>query len=106
MLGGNYNYMLEELIKEIQELQEYKYKYECVQKDKQRMSDLLYEYMMREYESMGREERIISFRANNCIYCKYDDYCNASLPEDIWKPIPSKKAWIPGRKCCEKFEWS
>ena len=106
MLGGNYNYMLEELIKGIHELEEYKYKYECIQKDKQRMSDLLYEYMMREYESMGREERIVAHKVECCNCCRYEGYCNIGLPEDIWKPIPSKKAWIPGRKVCEKFEWS
>lgn len=98
--------MVEELIKELNELQEYKKKYECVQKDKQKMSDLLYEYMMREYENMDREERIISHRVDGCNCCRYDGYCNVSLPEDIWKPIPSDNAWIPGRKGCEKFEWN
>lgn len=48
--------MVEELIKELNELQEYKKKYECVQKEKQKMSDLLYEYMMREYENMEKKE--------------------------------------------------
>lgn len=98
--------MIRKLIKENHELQDYKKRYESVQKDKKRMSDELYEYMMREYESMGREERIVAHRVECCNYCRYESYCNVSLPEDIWKPIPSKKAWIPGRKVCEKFEWS
>lgn len=98
--------MVEELIKELNELQEYKYKYECAQKDKQTMSDELYEYMKREYENMGREERIISHHAEFCNCCRYESYCTISLPEDIWEPVPSNKAWIPARKVCEKFEWS
>ena len=29
-----------------------------------------------------------------------------TFPQDIWMPIPSDKAWIPGHKNCGKFEWS
>ena len=68
--------MIEELIKELNELQEYKKKYERAQKYKKQMSDELYEYMMREYESMSREERIVSHRAECCNYCRYESYCN------------------------------
>ena len=48
--------MVEELIKQLQELQEYKYKYECALKDKQTMSELLYDYMMQEYEVTSKEK--------------------------------------------------
>lgn len=98
--------MLDELLKDINELKEYKKKYECTLKDKQKMSDLLYDYMMKEYKNMGREERILLHKTNCCSCCRYRDYCNVELPEDIWKPIPSDKAWIPARKNCGKFEWS
>ena len=48
----------------------------------------------------------MDFKVVKNLLCKYEDYCDASLSEDIWKPIPSEKAWIPARKGCEKFEWS
>lgn len=44
--------MIDEFLNEIKELQEYKKKYLCAEKDKQRMSDLLYEYATKEYERM------------------------------------------------------
>ena len=44
--------MLNEFINEIKELQKYKEKYLYAEKGKERMSDLLYEYMMREYKRM------------------------------------------------------
>ena len=40
--------MIDEFLNEIKELQEYKKKYLCVEQDKQRMSDLLYEYATKE----------------------------------------------------------
>lgn len=98
--------MLGELINEIQELQEYKKKYEYVQKDKEVMSEKLYEYMMREYGNMSREERVLSYRTNSCSCCRYRDYCEISLPENIWEPIKSDRGWIPGRVTCGKFDWS
>ena len=42
--------MIDELIKEIQELKEYKEKYSKLVGEKQRLSDELYKYMMKEYE--------------------------------------------------------
>lgn len=98
--------MLDELLKEINELKEYKNKYEYALKDKQRMSDLLYDYMMREWESMSREDRVVAYQKNNCSSCRHYGYCNIGLPEDILKPIPSDKAWIPYIKNCGSFQWS
>lgn len=98
--------MLDELLKDINELKEYKKKYEYALKDKQTMSELLYDYMMREYESMTREEKVLVHQTNSCSACRHRDYCSIELPEDIWKPIPSDKAWIPARKSCGRFEWS
>ena len=98
--------MLEELLKEINKLKEYKKKYEYAIKDKQKMSDLLYTYMMEEWEHMDREDRVLAYKRSSCESCRYYDCCSISLPEDIWKPIRSDKAWIPSRVSCGKFKWS
>jgi hypothetical protein len=98
--------MLEELLKEINELKEYKERYELANKDKERMSEMLYHYMMVEYESMTREEKVNVYRENSCSCCRYRHDCTIGLPEDIWKPIPSDIAWIPSRVSCGKFKWS
>lgn len=101
--------MVEKLMKELIELQNYKKKYEYAQKDKQTMSDKLYEYMMREYENTSYEDRCKEHIEKTCSSCRYRFYdCNLqnSFPEDIWKPVESDKAWIPDRKSCDKFQWS
>lgn len=100
--------MLDDLLKDIKELQDYKYKYECQAKDKQRMSDMLYKLMTEKYEKKTYEERCELFRSQSCSACRFGDYCEIEKnpPEDIWKPIRSDEAWIPGYKSCGKFEWS
>ena len=100
--------MIEEFIKELQELLEYKKKYESAQKDKQKMSDLLFEYMMREYENTSYEDRCQEQRTNQCSACMFRHYdCpQDNFPDDIRLPIRSDRAWIPGIKSCEKFKWS
>lgn len=98
--------MLEEMLKEIEELKSYKKKYECAEQDKKRMSELLYGYMMKEYESMGREDRVSAFKEDVCSCCAFRDCCQIGLPEDIYKPVPSDKGWIPGRVGCGAFSWS
>ena len=98
--------MLEEFLKEFNELKEYKKKYEYAIKDKETMSELLYEYMMKEYESISVEERVLVYRMDFCSNCRHRYYCTIDLPEDICKPIPSDKGWIPARVGCRKFEWS
>lgn len=50
--------MIDELILEINELKEYKKKYEFALKDKQKMSDLLYELMSEKYDNLPYEERV------------------------------------------------
>lgn len=101
--------MLEDLIKELQELKEYKKKYEQAEKDKQRMSDMLYEYMMDEYNRTPYEERARHYICHWCSCCMFRPYgkdkCDAELPEDIRIPIKSSNAWIPGKKQCCMFEW-
>lgn len=98
--------MLEQLIKELEELKEYKNKYECAIKDKQKMSEKLYEYMLKEYENTTKEKRVSVFKEKTCKSCRYRDCCNLELPDDIMKPIPSDKAWIPAIKTCGEFEWA
>ena len=102
-------YMLDELLKEIEVLRSYKNLYECALSDKQTMSDMLYEYMTKEYENTLYEDRCKSYIENNCSCCRHRlygcDYQN-NLPEDILQPVPSDRAWIPPRKNCGHFEWS
>lgn len=100
--------MLDELLKEIEELKECNKKYEHALKDKQTMSDKLYEYMMKEYENMSYEDRCRTHIETTCMCCRYRDDCELKkcFPQEIWQPIPSDKAWIPGRKSCGEFRWS
>ena len=74
--------MLDDLIKEIQELQEYKRKYECALKDKQTMSDKLYEYMMDEYNNTSYEERSNYHIEHWCqhLLCNTHFTCHISNP--------------------------
>ena len=37
---------------------------------------------------------------------RYREYCNFDFPQNIYQPIQSNNAWIPGRVGCGKFEWS
>jgi hypothetical protein len=100
--------MLEKIIEELTELIAYKRRYESAQKDKQTMSDMLYDYMLKEYEATPYEERCKKFHDYSCIHCKNQDYCLMLLkneyPEDILMPVKSDSAWIPPRKGCGKFE--
>lgn len=101
--------MLDELLKEIEVLRSYKNLYECALSDKQVMSDKLYEYMTKEYENTSYEDKCKSYIKDTCSCCRYRLYgCDHqnNLPEDILKPIPSDKAWIPSRKTCGYFKWS
>lgn len=98
--------MINELIDEIKKLQEYKKKYLCAVTDKQRMSDLLYEYMTKEYKRMSKQERIEKYEEECYKYCRYREYCKFDFPDDIYKPIKNDNAWIPGRVTCGNFEWS
>lgn len=96
--------MIDEFLNEIKELQRYKEKYLCAKKDKQRMSNLLYEYMIKEYNGMSRQKRILKYKEECCKSCRYRKYCKFDFPDDIYKPVKSDNAWIPGRVTCSKFE--
>ena len=101
--------LLDLIMDELVELKEYKEKYESQKKDKKTMSDELYQLMLEKYNTMSYEERVAYHKKNICKDCRYG--CpnwgpDPDFPEDILKPIPSKKEWIPGTNICEEFEWS
>lgn len=98
--------MIDELIQELNELLEYKDKYEMAMKGKQRMSDELLKYMNTEYENQTYEERYELYKKEICKCCRYNNCCDYLLPKDILKPVPSDKGWIPAKISCKKFEWS
>lgn len=98
--------MIDEFLNEIKELQEYKKKYLCAEKDKQRMSDLLYEYATKEYERMPKQKRIDKYKEECCKCCRHNTFCEFDLPDDIYKPVKRDNAWIPGTVTCGNFEWS
>ena len=103
--------MLDEMIKEIEELKKYKKKYENTQKDKQRMSDIIYYYMMKEYENKSYDERVKEHINKTCISCKYYDkysnkcYNNIVLKDNVGQPVKSNNGWIPATIGCSEFEW-
>lgn len=100
---------IDELIKEIEELKKYKSKYESTQKDKQVMSDMLYDYMVREYEAKSIDQRkseYISKWCKDCFDGCYECEYRNNLPDDILKPIKSDDAWIPKHVRCSYFRWS
>jgi hypothetical protein len=69
------------------------------------MSDRLYQYMLKDYQNTTYEERCNLHVEHECVACKLrrDCYYQKELPEDIYKPIESDKAWIPARKICKHF---
>lgn len=98
--------MIDELIKELNELYKYKEKYGYVIQEKRMLSTMLLEYMDREYNNQTYETRCKLYEKEVCKCCRYNDYCDHLLPQDILKPIPSDKGWIPSKVSCGKFKWS
>lgn len=96
--------MIDDLINELQEYKTMKDKIKYLQKDKQKMSKLLYEYMMKEYNTKSYDERVNEFRNDVCKNCRNRD-CGKELPIDILKPIESDKDFIPSKKGCSAFNW-
>ena len=76
--------MLDELLEEIQKLREYKTKYEYAEKDKKEMSDLLYKYMMAEYEGKSYDERVQEYKKNTCSCCRYHSMCEGKKNDCHW----------------------
>ena len=94
--------MIDEFIEELKELQSYKKRYEYAVKDKQVMSDMLFKYMLKEYDNTSYEQRCKLHEEDICKNCVRNDCCEHDLPQDILKLIPSDKAWIPAKKICIK----
>ena len=97
--------MLEELLKEITELKEYKKKYEYCLIEKQRMSDKLYRLMILEYGNTTPQQNIEEYKKHTCCDCRFQEGCHIVLPQDIGKPIKNDEGWIPATKSCESFSW-
>lgn len=99
--------MLEELLKEIEELKKYKKKYECAEKDKEYMSNYIYKEELNKFKETSYEVRANTHREEKCRCCRFNNDCNIKdcLPEDIGKPTKNK-GWMPGYKVCEEFKWS
>lgn len=97
--------MIDELITEINELKEYKEKYEYALADKQRMSNLLDELMSEKYDNLSYDERLKWHEKEICSHCRYCG-CGRKLADDIGCFLPSEKAYIPSRICCKNFDWS
>jgi len=97
--------IINQFLNEINELKKFKRLYESQKKDKQRMSDELYELMMYKYNNTPYDERVKYYKEDLCSCCRHEDYCEIEIPEDILKPIKSEEAWIPPTKTCGEFEW-
>jgi len=96
--------MLDKLLIEINELKEYKKKHEYIVKDKEAMSERLFELMMEKYNNTSYEERCKFQKEDGCRCCRFN-FCGKEFDKDIGIPCKSEKAWIPGRKGCGEFEW-
>lgn len=99
--------MIEEFIKEIEELKKYKKLYEYQKEDKKRMSQIIYNYMLKEYLNKPYEKRVEEHKKEICSNCRYNSDCEFDeLEEEILKPISEEQDdSIPGRKCCKEFKW-
>ena len=81
--------------------------YESQKKDKQIMSDKLYELMMYKYNATPFIDRKSYYEEDNCSCCRFEDWCNKdnTIPKNVGMPIESENAWIPPTMGCDKFEW-
>ena len=108
--------IIERIVQEYNELKKYKSKYEHQNKDKEKMSEALYYFELKEYENTPYEQRVKKHIKENCSVCRYyygenrdckwlEGTPKNRLPEDILKPIKSKENYFPGHKICEDFAW-
>jgi hypothetical protein len=97
--------MLENLMKEINELQEKARELEHLKQDKKAIADKLLEYELKEYENTPVEERKEKYFKEMCRCCRYDCESKDGLPDDIGKPVKSKVDYFPAHKGCKDFEW-
>lgn len=100
--------MINELINEIKELQQYKKLYECAIKDKERLAKYVYENERKKYWETKYEDRVKKHQEEHCKDCRYNDDCKVfeeGLDADILKP-KENKGWFPSYKVCENFKWN
>ena len=97
--------IINELIKELSELQEYKKKYEHAMADKKKSAEYVYKNELEKYSKESYEERQARYKEEKCKDCWLYGSCNIKLPDDILKPIENE-GWFPGYKGCNSFEWS
>lgn len=98
--------MIEEILKELEELIQYKRKYEYAISDKQKLSDKVYEYEKEKFDKLTPEERVLKYKKDNCTRCRFGDLCNMTLPHDIGMPVKSDLGYFPPTKMCGEFEWN
>lgn len=98
--------MLEQLLNEIEELREYKKKYEHAEKDKERLSEYIYKNELEKWGNKTYASRVKEYREDSCKNCRFHYGCDLKnhLPEGIGKPVENK-GWFPGQKTCGNFEW-
>lgn len=108
---------IEKIVKEYNEMKEYKTKYECQERDKEKMSEALYKFEMKEYKDTTYEQRVKNHIKVVCKDCRWfygeDNECKwlkgtpkERLPQNILEPVRSEKNYFPGHKVCEDFVWS
>lgn len=97
---------INEFISEINELQKYKELYESQKKDKAKMSNTIYDFMLSEYNNTPYKNRVTKFQRDTCRDCRYEQGCEIVLPDNILHPIISDKECIPAKIGCKHFEWS
>ena len=97
--------MIEEIIKELQNLLNIKEELENLKIDKKKMADKLLEYELKEFEKTSIADRKEKYFSEWCIHCRYNCNDKRRLPNDIGKPEKSEFDFFPGQKCCKDFEW-
>lgn len=97
--------MIDDFIKEIQDLKEKCKELESLKVDKKKMADKLLEYELKEYEQIPIQERKEKYFNETCIHCRRGCVGSSGLPDDIGKPIKSEVDYFPAHKSCEDFMW-
>ena len=102
--------MIDDFLKEIHELQEYKKRYEYLLKDYNRAMEELCKFKLEKWENTRPQDRQKAYKETWCVHCrKLDDRkgYRCRISSDITKPSIAEEN---GRKyikyfACERFEW-
>lgn len=99
--------IIKKLQEELNEIEKIKEENKYLKADKKRMSEKLYEFMIKEYENQSYKERVEKYKKDCCKDCCYRFYgCEITLPNDILKPFTSIGNWDLSVKGCKNFKWS